>query len=385
MNLTQKNRGKYLSSALAIAFGLGNSIIPVNSISAEPNPYSEPTKIILAQNSEEQIRIRVYQQASPSVVMIQAGERGGSGFIISPDGLVITNSHVIEEAGSTVNVLLADGREAIADVIGFDANGIDLAAVKIRNANNLPTLRLAGINSLQVGQSVYAIGSPRGKFNSYTHGIVSKIYPKRRLIQHSAPINPGNSGGPLLNSKGEVIGVNTFIEASPVIDPETERLIGINKGFTGISFALALESVQDFVVALNRGNSPRVAQVTNRESKREMEIKPLPVDGQTITANLKQGDNTLPNNSYFHTYAFQGKAGQKIVIEMSSKSIDPGLLLFNINQDNADFVEKNDDISQENFNSKLVATLPADGVYLVLANAFERGETGDYQIRAWLQ
>lgn len=380
-----KNKGKFLPSALAITFSLGSSLIPFNLVSAEPKPHTEQTKTLYAQNSEEQTRIRIYEQASPAVVMIKTPDGSGSGFIISKDGLAITNSHVLEGAGNTVKVVLTDGRELIADVVGFDANGVDLAALKIRHQNNLPTLKFAPFHSVKVGQSVYAIGSPQGMFNSYTDGIVSQIYPRKKLIQHSAPINLGNSGGPLLNSQGEVIGVNTEIFSSTVTDPETGRLIGRNNGFIGISFALATDSVQTFLVALNEGNSPRIAQAPSRQPNQEFTIQPLPVDGQTITATLKQGDNTLPDNSYFHSYTFQGKAGQKIVIEMNSKSIDPGLLLFNINQDNPNLVQINDDISTQNFNSKLVATLPKDGVYLVLANAFETGESGDYQIRAWLR
>ena len=366
--------------ALVLTLGIGSSLIPYH-LAAEV----EDRKTLLAQNTEEETRVRVYQQASPAVVYIQTAVGLGSGFIVSPDGLIVTNSHVLEGGGETVKVLLSDGTEATADVVGFDPEGVDLAAIRIRDGNDLPSLSFADFDSLQVGQSVYAIGSPRGIQNTYTDGIISQIDAKRQLVQHSAAVNPGNSGGPLLNSRGEVIGVNTAILTSEVTDSQTGEVIGQSNGFIGISFAIATDSVNTFLVALEQGNSPRVAQ--RPETSSEASIASLPMNGESIAATFKPGDSTLPNNAYFHPYAFEGQAGQTITIEMDGEQIDPGLMLyyFEDGSDTPTLVEKNDDLSTQNFNSKLVATLPKDGVYIVLASVFETGEAGDYSLRASLE
>ena len=366
--------------ALVLTLGIGSSLIPYH-LAAEV----EDRKTLLAQNTEEETRVRVYQQASPAVVYIQTAVGLGSGFIVSPDGLIVTNSHVLEGGGETVKVLLSDGTEATADVVGFDPEGVDLAAIKIRDGNDLPSLSFADFDSLQVGQSVYAIGSPRGIQNTYTDGIISQIDAKRQLVQHSAAVNPGNSGGPLLNSRGEVIGVNTAILTSEVTDSQTGEVIGQSNGFIGISFAIATDSVNTFLVALEQGNSPRVAQ--RPETSSEASIASLPMNGESIAATFKPGDSTLPNNAYFHPYAFEGQAGQTITIEMEGQQIDPGLMLyyFEDGSDTPTLVEKNDDVSTQNFDSKLVATLPKDGVYIVLASVFETGEAGDYSLRASLE
>lgn len=142
----------------------------------------------------------------------------GSGFIISTDGLILTNAHVIDGADQ-VTVKLKDGRTLVGKVLGIDLL-TDMAVVKIK-ADNLPTVRLGDSDLLQVGESAIAIGNPLGLDNTVTTGIISStsrtssqigVHDKRvNFIQTDAAINPGNSGGPLLNSKGEVIGINTAI------------------------------------------------------------------------------------------------------------------------------------------------------------------------------
>ncbi|MBD1923195.1 trypsin-like peptidase domain-containing protein [Microcoleus sp. FACHB-831] len=148
-------------------------------------------------------------------------ERGtGSGFILTPDGRMMTNAHVV--AGTdTVKVTLKDGRVLEGKVLGVDPV-TDVAVVKIK-ANNLPTVALGNSQNLIPGEWAIAIGNPLGLDNTVTVGIVSATgrsssqvgVPDKRVsfIQTDAAINPGNSGGPLLNSKGEVIGINTAIRA----------------------------------------------------------------------------------------------------------------------------------------------------------------------------
>ena len=144
----------------------------------------------------------------------------GSGFIVSADGHLITNAHVVEGA-DTVKVTLKDGRVLKGQVIGTDPV-TDVAAVKI-TASHLPTVSLGKSKQIVPGEWAIAIGNPLGLDNSVTAGIISAInrsssqvgIPDRRVqfIQTDAAINPGNSGGPLLNSRGEVIGINTAIRA----------------------------------------------------------------------------------------------------------------------------------------------------------------------------
>jgi serine protease Do len=139
----------------------------------------------------------------------------GSGFIISPDGLIVTNAHVVENA-DWIQVRLSDGRRFTGSVVGRD-NRVDLALVKIAGASRLPTLRFADSNKVRVGEFVLALGHPFGLEQTVSFGIVSRkgapltvAAPGFDFIQTDAAINPGNSGGPLVNMAGEVVGVNSM-------------------------------------------------------------------------------------------------------------------------------------------------------------------------------
>jgi serine protease Do len=164
----------------------------------------------------------------------------GSGFIISPDGYVVTNNHVIEEAEEII-VRLTDRREFVAELVGADERS-DIALLKV-NASNLPTVTLGTSEELKVGEWVLAIGSPFGFEHSVTAGIVSAI--GRSLpsdtyvpfIQTDVAINPGNSGGPLFNLDGEVIGVNSQIYSR-------------TGGFMGLSFAIPVDVMKNVVAQL---------------------------------------------------------------------------------------------------------------------------------------
>ncbi|BAU14950.1 HtrA2 peptidase [Leptolyngbya sp. NIES-3755] len=163
-------------------------------------------------------------------------ERGtGSGFIISADGLILTNAHVVSGA-DTVSVTMKDGRELRGRVVGQDPL-TDVAVIRVQ-ANNLPTVALGNSETLKPGEWAIAIGNPLGLDNTVTAGIISATgrsssevrVPDKRVsfIQTDAAINPGNSGGPLLNQRGEVIGMNTAI-------------IG---GAQGLGFAVPINTAQ---------------------------------------------------------------------------------------------------------------------------------------------
>jgi S1-C subfamily serine protease len=183
-----------------------------------------------AYDTEEQQNIAVYKKALPSVVNItstavafdffygpvpQQGQ--GSGFILDKQGHILTNNHVIDNA-QRVEVTLSDKHKYKATVVGVD-KGHDLALLQINNAPNLQPATLAESTNLTVGQRVYAIGNPFGLSGTMTRGIISAIRsirgpnnnPIEDAIQTDAAVNPGNSGGPLLNSRGEVIGITTLI------------------------------------------------------------------------------------------------------------------------------------------------------------------------------
>src|SRR5438876_6010575 len=164
----------------------------------------------------------------------------GSGFIISADGTIVTNHHVVDGA-TEIKVKMSDGREFAAKVQGRDAK-TDLALLKI-DAKNLPVVPLGGGEPLQVGEPVMAIGNPFGLEQTVTTGIVSATGrvigegPYDDFIQTDAAINPGNSGGPLINARGQAIGINT-------------AMFSQTGGSVGIGFAIPINAARNVVAQL---------------------------------------------------------------------------------------------------------------------------------------
>ena len=168
-------------------------------------------------------------KAAPSTVDIQVnlaqGSGEGSGVILTADGMVLTNNHVVAGAQGTITVTLADGSEHPATVVGTSPS-YDLAVIKIQGVSGLTPATLGKSSSLQVGQEVVAIGSPQGLTGTVTNGIVSAFNRTVTVqgedgstvvyngLQTDAPINPGNSGGPLVNLDGQVVGINSAIATS---------------------------------------------------------------------------------------------------------------------------------------------------------------------------
>ncbi|MGF1492062.1 MAG: S1C family serine protease [Microcoleaceae cyanobacterium] len=263
--------------------------IPKLSAATQISPNRSNLQL-LAQDTTEETNVRVYERASPAVVSIDTKDANGSGTIITPDGMVLTNAHVVSEGGE-VTLTLADGQQVVADVIAYGEDGLDLAILKIRDADSLPTVQVARPNSVRVGQRAFAIGNPFGQFQgTLTVGIVSRIDSERNLIQTDAAINPGNSGGPLLNSEGELIGVNTAIFTSR----------GRGGGNIGIGFAISTDKIETFLQAVREGRAPTVAQSPQRPTLFKSEdAEKLELDGPEIVGSLESGDPILPiDNRY---------------------------------------------------------------------------------------
>ncbi len=232
------------------------------------------------------------RQMIPRNGVIQRGL--GSGFIVSADGTILTNAHVVDGA-TDVLVKLTDRREFKAKVVGSDKKS-DIAVLKI-DANNLPVVSFGSADKLAVGEWVVAIGSPFGFDNSVTAGIVSakaRSLPSDNFtpfIQTDVPVNPGNSGGPLFNLNGEVVGINS-------------QIFSESGGFQGISFAIPIDiaiNVKDQLVAHGKVTRARIGvtiQDVNQQFANSFKlprpmgalISDVEADGPAAKAGLKTGD-----------------------------------------------------------------------------------------------
>lgn len=342
------------------------------------------TQPALAQAVQEQITTSLYQKASPAVVTIKTGNGHGSGFLVSQDGLIITNAHVVEGGPQIVTVKFNNGQQVSADVIGFAKGGVDLAALRIYDRRRLPSLSLARPESVKVGQNIFVIGTPLEEDyqNTLSQGIISRLDPQKGQIQHSANTNPGNSGGPVLNSQGQVVGVHYQGDLQSLVYDAQGKPIGYTK--SGINFAISLDRLQAFLKAIERQDLSSVS--TLARSQENQPILSLILNGQTIQGELKEGDSQLQDGSYYDTYQFQGRAGQRISLDMSSQQINPVLTLYRVIQSSEgekfEKIADNDDRAPGDFNAQIAIELPTDGVYVVLANCLEQGESGKYTLRA---
>jgi serine protease Do len=238
-----------LMSVGAVTALFGTQMVPTKALTSNL-PIAQLPTAALTSNTDTNFISSVVEQTGPAVVRIDSTRtvqnsssgygriaRGtGSGFIIRSDGLILTNAHVVDGA-DRVTVTLKDGRKLAGRVLGEDQQ-IDVAVVQIQ-ATNLSTVSIGNSDQLKPGEWAIAIGNPLGLDNTVTVGIVSGTGRSSRAIgagrdrstsyiQTDAAINPGNSGGPLLNQRGQVIGINT----------------AIIRGAQGLGFAIPINQAQ---------------------------------------------------------------------------------------------------------------------------------------------
>lgn len=192
---------------------------------------------------DEITNVSVYEKLSPAIVSISCeladGVSSGTGCIISSDGVILTSSHVIDGA-SKIEVKTNEDDIFNAKVLSVIEKNKDLALLKIEPNKKLPTVALGNSQDVKIGQKVLAIGNPFGFNGTLTTGIISRIDYKRNKLQTDAAINPGSSGGPLINLKGQVIGINQSI-----YNPDN------NKSNIGIGFAVPINEAKSFIKLTN--------------------------------------------------------------------------------------------------------------------------------------
>ncbi len=269
----------------------------------EQSPISQPAANPASTKGGKTVQ-QIYKQEGRGVVFIQSqgvsegtsafgqqqqGTATGSGFVVDKDGTIITNAHVVEGA-SKVTVSFEEGGEAIdADVKGIDPDS-DIAVLKINpEGRDLTVLPLGDSSKAQVGDPVVAIGNPFGLQRTVTTGIVSALqrqvdapsgFPISDVIQTDASINPGNSGGPLLNARGQVIGINSQIAT------------GGGQGSVGIGFAVPINTAKQELPQLSAGETIKRAYLGVRMGDVTPELAKqlnLPVDSGALVAQITPG------------------------------------------------------------------------------------------------
>lgn len=315
MNTTKVISVTILSALAGLLVGFSLTVLPQRAANARlaPPDFSAAEHVSFSQPSTAPSMVNagaetggvggnfvkdVYRQVSPAVVHITnksvyerfdffrgrqqyETEATGSGVIVEETGYILTNFHVIKDAQEII-VVLSDGREMTAEIIGSDP-GTDLALIKISADDKLPTAALGDSDAIEVGDWVVAIGNPRGFDWTVTTGVISAMGREipnqmtgqtiRGLIQTDASINPGNSGGPLLNTSGEIIGIN-------------ELIVSTSGGSQGIGLAIPINTarvVLDDLIKHGRVIRPWLGiEVLAEINERMARSYRLPVDYGTV-------------------------------------------------------------------------------------------------------
>jgi putative serine protease PepD len=243
-----------LPLAAAAVIGGGAGAVATNAINGDSATTVHTvtnTRTVSNPSSTAESPHDVYAAAKDSVAYITTQVGTGSGFVVSNDGYIVTNAHVVEGANGQIKAKIGDGKTLDAKLVGQDAS-TDLALLKV-NASNLKPLALGDSSTVQVGDPAYAIGNPFGLDRTLTTGVISALqrqisspngFSIDNVLQTDAAINPGNSGGPLFNDQGQVIGVNSQIESTG------STADGSQPGNVGIGFAIPSNTVKSVVSQL---------------------------------------------------------------------------------------------------------------------------------------
>ncbi|MCG5453228.1 MULTISPECIES: trypsin-like peptidase domain-containing protein [Micromonospora] len=286
---------------------------------------------------------KIAASVQDSVVSITTGSGEGSGVVLSADGYVLTNNHVVASAaGDAVRVVFADGKTADAKIIGTDPK-TDLAVVKANGVSDLKPAKFGDSDAMQVGDQVLALGSPLGLQGSVTSGILSArdrtiragegqpqdptqqqgqpVSSISGLLQTDAPINPGNSGGALVNTRGEVIGVNTAIATS-----------GQSTGNIGVGFAIPSNKAKDVAGKLQRGEKvshPSLGVGVNQAEGGGALVASVTPGSPAEKAGLQRGDvvtrfgDKPVNDSDDLVGAVQaGKVGDRVEVQFKRNGVE---------------------------------------------------------------
>jgi putative serine protease PepD len=232
-------------TVVAVSAGTGGAAGYLAGSSPEPTAESQPAPPPAGVPSD---LVGAAARALPGVVSVQvrtgSGRASGSGFVFDDRGHIVTNNHVVG-GGGAVSVVGSDGRRLTAEVVGTDPSN-DIAVLRVTPSAALQPLGRADLSATRVGEPVLAVGSPLGLSGTVTAGIISALDRQVRLggsarqtaVQTDASINPGNSGGPLVNARGEVVGVNTAIATLE------------GGGSIGIGFAVPIDRAQQVATTL---------------------------------------------------------------------------------------------------------------------------------------
>jgi putative serine protease PepD len=306
-----KGRGKVVAGVAALVLlvgglsgGLGgylgytfaNDSTAVSSLDT-PRPASQTSNT--QPGSVEDVANKMLQSVVQIQVVTRSGAGEGSGFIISSNGQIVTNNHVIEgaAAGGSIKVVFQDGKTATGKILGRDPSS-DIAVIQADGVSGLPVVQLGNSGDLKIGQGVVAIGSPFELSGTVTSGIVSSLNRPvsaggdarnsqatvLNAIQTDAAINPGNSGGPLVNMQGQVVGIN-----SAIYSPNQS---GGQAGSVGIGFAIPMDQARRTIDEIVKTGKPKqtVLGVKVESTEQGAKISEITPGGAAEKAGLKAGD-----------------------------------------------------------------------------------------------
>jgi putative serine protease PepD len=329
-----------LPLAAAAVIGGGAGAVATNAINGDSATTVHTitnTRTVSNTSSTAQSPHDVYAAAKDSVAFITTQVGTGSGFVVSNDGYIVTNAHVVQGANGQIQAKIGDGKTLDAKLVGQDAS-TDLALLKV-NASNLKPLALGDSSTVQVGDAAYAIGNPFGLDRTLTTGVISALqrqisspngFSIDNVLQTDAAINPGNSGGPLFNDQGQVIGVNSQIESTG------STAGGGQPGNVGIGFAIPSNTVKSVVSQLRAGGKVSHAylgvQTQDASSGSGAKVGAVTAGGPAASGGIQAGDviTSLGGSAVNDSAALSGivdthKVGDQVQVEVTRQGAKKSL------------------------------------------------------------